>query len=101
MIIRYRRSANARLQALPKPPQAQAKRRIRAILRANTTVGRPWNQDMRGRLPWIVSAADTPLEPTTCNLAPGLVVPMPTLPVVIAVTPTSGLIFIPELSKTI
>ena len=59
MIIRYRRSANARLQALPKPPQAQAKRRIRAILRANTTVGRPWNQDMRGRLPWIVSAADT------------------------------------------
>ncbi len=59
MLIRYRRSANARLQALPEPPQAQAKRRIRAIFRADTTVGRPWNHDMRGRLPWIVSAADT------------------------------------------
>ncbi|MEI8165564.1 MAG: hypothetical protein WCG26_04260, partial [Chloroflexales bacterium] len=27
--------------------------------RADTTVGRPWNHDMRGRIPWIVSAADT------------------------------------------
>jgi hypothetical protein len=59
MIIRYSRYANARLQALPEPQQAQAKRLIRAILLADTTVGRPWNQDLRGRLQWIVSAADT------------------------------------------
>ena len=41
MIIRYRRYAHARLQALPEPPQAQAKRLIRAILRADTTVAAP------------------------------------------------------------
>jgi hypothetical protein len=59
MIIRYSRYANARLHALPESQQAQAKRLIQAIILANTTIGRPWNRDLQGRLQWIVSAVDT------------------------------------------
>ncbi|MCU0492765.1 MAG: hypothetical protein MUD01_14335 [Chloroflexaceae bacterium] len=59
MKVRYTTVAWDRLRALSPEQQAQAKRLIRAILFAQTNVGRPWNRDLRSRLHWIVSALDT------------------------------------------
>lgn len=59
MKLRYTEIAWARLRALPPYQQEQAKNLIHAIMLADTTVGRPWNRDLQGRLHWIVSALDT------------------------------------------
>lgn len=48
----------AQYQALT-PAQQQARNLIRTIQLGGAGVGRPWNHDLRRRLHWIASAADT------------------------------------------
>jgi hypothetical protein len=59
MRLRYSDAAWATLQHLPETQQAQARRLIRAIMLAGTSIGRLWIRDLRGRQLWIASALDT------------------------------------------
>lgn len=59
MKIRYAPLVWAKIQTLTANQQGQVNRLIRAVILANTNVGRPWNYDLQGRQQWVVSASDT------------------------------------------
>lgn len=61
MRIVFNRLAAAQFASLTPAQQEQARRLVRAIVLADTHVGRPWNTTPAGRRQWIASAYDTHL----------------------------------------
>lgn len=61
MVVKFSRYASAQFVSLTDAQRDQARRLVRAIILAETHVGRPWNRDNQNRLHWIASALDTHL----------------------------------------